>query len=78
MSHYLIEELRGKSNVAYKFRSEVVAAHGATNLTAIDIRDNANGDVTPHECGGVFVFIGPMQRHIGCRRRWRATNAATS
>jgi thioredoxin reductase (NADPH) len=58
MSHYLIEELRGKSNVAYRLRCEVVAAHGTINLTAIDIRDNASGEVSHHECGGVFVFIG--------------------
>jgi thioredoxin reductase (NADPH) len=58
MSHYLIEELRGQSNVAVKLQSEVVAAHGTTNLTAIDIRDNASGAVTHHYCGGVFVFIG--------------------
>jgi thioredoxin reductase (NADPH) len=58
MSHYLIEQLRGKSNVACQLRSEVVAAHGAANLTAIDIRDNASGNVTRHDCGGLFIFIG--------------------
>jgi thioredoxin reductase (NADPH) len=39
-------------------RSEVVAAHGGTNLTAIDVRDNASGTVSRHDCGGLFVFIG--------------------
>jgi thioredoxin reductase (NADPH) len=58
MSRYLIDQLRGKSNVAVQLRSEVVAAHGATNLTAIDIRDNASATVRRHDCGGLFVFIG--------------------
>ena len=58
MSRYLIEQLGGKSNVAVQLRSEVVAAHGGTNLTAIDIRDNASTKVRRHDCGGLFVFIG--------------------
>jgi thioredoxin reductase (NADPH) len=58
MSHYLIEQLGGKTNVKVRLRSEVVAAHGDTHLTAIDIRDNISGDVGRHDCGGLFVFIG--------------------
>jgi len=58
MSRYLIDQLRGKSNVALQLRSEVVAAHGITHLTAIDIRDNAAAKVRRHDCGGLFIFIG--------------------
>jgi len=58
MSRYLIDQLGGKSNVSIALRSEVVAAHGDTNLTGIDLRDNASGEVTRHDCGGLFVFIG--------------------
>ncbi len=58
MSHYLIEQLGKKSNVAVQLRCEVVAAHGEANLTAIDIRDGANATVSRHECGGLFFFIG--------------------
>jgi thioredoxin reductase (NADPH) len=58
MSRYLIEQLGTKSNVAIQPRSEVVAAHGDTHLTAIDIRDGATGKVRRHDCGGLFVFIG--------------------
>jgi thioredoxin reductase (NADPH) len=47
-----------KSNIAVQLRSEVVAAHGDSNLTAIDIRDGASGTVSRHDCGGLFVFIG--------------------
>jgi thioredoxin reductase (NADPH) len=58
MSRYLIDQLGGKSNVAVQLRSEIVAAHGSANLTAIDIRDNASTEVHRHDCGGLFVFIG--------------------
>jgi thioredoxin reductase (NADPH) len=58
MSHYLIEQLAGKSNVQVQLRSEVVAAHGDTHLTAIDIRAAASDKVRRHDCGGLFIFIG--------------------
>lgn len=58
MSHYLLEQVGGRSNVQVKLHSEVVAAHGDTHLTGIDIRDGANGTVRREDCGGLFVFIG--------------------
>ena len=58
MSHYLIEQLAAKSNVKVQLRSEVVAAHGDTHLTAIDIRDDVSAEVRREDCGGLFVFIG--------------------
>jgi thioredoxin reductase (NADPH) len=58
MSHYLTEQIRGKSNIAVELQSEVHAAHGDTHLAAIDIRDRAGTAVTRHECGGLFIFIG--------------------
>jgi thioredoxin reductase (NADPH) len=58
MSHYLIEQLRGKSNITIQLRSEVKAVYGDTNLKAIDIRDGASDAVRRHDCGGLFVFIG--------------------
>jgi thioredoxin reductase (NADPH) len=57
MSHYLIEQLRGKSNIAVQLRSEVQAVYGDTHLIAIDIRD-ASKAVRRHDCDGLFVFIG--------------------
>ena len=58
MSRYLIEQLDGQSNIAVQLGSEVVAAHGETHLTAIDIRDGASAEVHRHESGGLFIFIG--------------------
>jgi thioredoxin reductase (NADPH) len=58
MSHYLIEQLRRKSNIAVELQAEVHGAHGDTHLTAIDIRDRGSNTVRRHECGGLFIFIG--------------------
>ena len=58
MSHYLIEQLRGKPNIAVQLRSEIHAVHGDTHLTAIDLRDGASQAVRRQDCGGLFVFIG--------------------
>jgi len=58
MSRYLVEQLGKKSNVTVQPRSEVVAAHGDTHLTAIDLRNETNSEVSRRECGGLFIFIG--------------------
>ena len=58
MSHYLIEKIRSKANIAVELRSEVQAVYGETHLTAIDIVDRASGTVRRRDCCGLFVFIG--------------------
>ena len=58
MSHYLVEQLRGKSNIDVALGSEVTAAHGDKELSAIDLRDRSTGNVRRVDSGGVFVFIG--------------------
>jgi thioredoxin reductase (NADPH) len=58
MSRYLIEQLRGKSNIAVELRSEIQAVHGNGPLTSIDIRDGSRKAVRRRDCGGLFVFIG--------------------
>jgi thioredoxin reductase (NADPH) len=58
MSRYLIENIRGKSNIHVELRSEVLAAHGDEHLSAIDLVDRASGAVRRRDSGGVFVFIG--------------------
>ncbi len=58
MSHYLIEQLRRKSNIKLELHSEVVAVHGGEHLKALDIANRASGAVRRCESGGVFVFIG--------------------
>jgi thioredoxin reductase (NADPH) len=58
MSHYLMEQIHGKLNIAVELQSEVHAVHGDTHLTAIDIRNSASNIVSRHDCGGLFIFIG--------------------
>ena len=58
MSHYLIEQLRGKSNVRVALRSELQAVHGHERLESIDVLDRATGAVRTQPSSAVFVFIG--------------------
>jgi thioredoxin reductase (NADPH) len=58
MAHYLIEQIRGKSNIDLLLRSEVRAAYGDAHLTAIDIYDRGSQTAHRYDCGGLFVFIG--------------------
>lgn len=58
MSRYLIEQLAARSNVQALYRTEVVAAHGANSLEAIDVRNSDTGETRRLESGGLFLFIG--------------------
>jgi thioredoxin reductase (NADPH) len=58
MSHYLIQQLRARSNIEVLLHSEVIAVHGDGHLGAIDIRFAPSNAVERHECGGLFIFIG--------------------
>jgi len=58
MSHYLIDQIAGKSNISARLQAEVVAAHGEDHLEGIDVLDRQTGAVSRHSSGGLFVFIG--------------------
>lgn len=58
MSHYLVQQLATRANIHVQYRTEVVAAHGAVGLEAIDIRDAVTGETARLESGGLFAFIG--------------------
>src|SRR5262249_19807577 len=58
MSHYLMDQIRHKSNIAMALQSEVQTVYGDTHLTAVDIAERASGTVSRHESGGLFIFIG--------------------
>ncbi|HVN00994.1 MAG TPA: FAD-dependent oxidoreductase [Caulobacteraceae bacterium] len=58
MSRYLIDQLRARSNIDVRLRSELRAAHGETRLTAIDVYDANAAAVRRQDCGGLFIFIG--------------------
>ncbi|HEY3786276.1 MAG TPA: FAD-dependent oxidoreductase [Steroidobacteraceae bacterium] len=58
MAHYLIEQLRRKSNIVCRLNSEVVAVEGDGALAAVSIADRHTGQTQREDCGGLFVFIG--------------------
>jgi thioredoxin reductase (NADPH) len=58
MSRYLIDQLATRSNVHAAFRTEVTAVHGDESLEAVDVRNNATGETTRLDSGGLFIFIG--------------------
>lgn len=58
MSHYLINQIRGKDNIKVALQCQVKGLHGDDHLTEIDIHDRAGGVVRNETCGGLFVFIG--------------------
>jgi len=62
MSHYLIEQLRGKSNIAYRLNSEIIAIRGDTHLMAVDIIDRNSKETRLEDCGGLFVFLHRRRR----------------
>jgi len=58
MSRYLIDQLAVRPNIRARFGSEVVSVHGERALEAIEVRDRATSEITRHESGGLFIFIG--------------------
>ena len=58
MSHYLIEQVRSKSNITVLLGTEVAAVYGSGNLAAIDVVERFSGKVERRDCGALFVFIG--------------------
>jgi thioredoxin reductase (NADPH) len=58
MSRYLIEQLRGKSNIAYRLNSEIIGVRGDVHLAAVNILDRNTQENSFQDCGGLFVFIG--------------------
>jgi thioredoxin reductase (NADPH) len=58
MSRYLIQQVAQRGNIAVRFLSQIVAAHGEASLEAVEIRNNATGEVARESSGGLYVFIG--------------------
>jgi thioredoxin reductase (NADPH) len=58
MSRYLIDQLSARTNVDVLYRTEVVAAHGAESLDAIDVRNSDTSETKRLASGGLFLFIG--------------------
>jgi thioredoxin reductase (NADPH) len=57
MSHYLIEQLRGRANVRVELGAQLKAVYGDTHLAEIDVM-GTDGALSRRSSGAVFVFIG--------------------
>src|SRR5690606_10833279 len=74
MSHYLVEQLRGKPNIHIRLQSEITAVHGDSGLEAVEITDAA-GTATREPSSGIFVFIGAdaetawLPHNVACNER---------
>jgi thioredoxin reductase (NADPH) len=58
MSHYLIEQLRTKSNVSVETLSEITDAYGADHLEAIDVTNRMTGETRRRSASALFILIG--------------------
>ncbi|MEA2664758.1 MAG: thioredoxin reductase [Candidatus Eremiobacteraeota bacterium] len=58
MSHYLIEQLRTKDNIAVEPRTTVVRVGGGAHLETIVTRTEPGGEVRERHADALFVFIG--------------------
>jgi thioredoxin reductase (NADPH) len=58
MSHYLIEQLRSKSNVAVETRTTVTAIGGEAHIETITTRDESSGALAQRRADALFSFIG--------------------
>jgi thioredoxin reductase (NADPH) len=58
MSHYLIEQLKTKSNVSVETRSEIADAYGDDHLEAIDVTNRTTGETTRRGASALFILIG--------------------
>ena len=69
MSRYLIDQLREQvERRRSQLRSEVVAAHGDTHLTAIDIRDARAATCSRTTAAACSSSSAPMRKPAGCPR----------
>jgi thioredoxin reductase (NADPH) len=68
MSQYLIDQIAGTPNIAVRFHTNVIEAHGEANLEAITIAD-AVGSRETLPTKFLFIFIGAQ-----ARTEWLAGN----
>jgi thioredoxin reductase (NADPH) len=62
MSQYLIEQIRGTSNIRVRLNTSVSAMHGENRLESITLQDSATGAEETVPTCAVFIFIGASPR----------------
>jgi thioredoxin reductase (NADPH) len=58
MSHYLIEQIRGRPNIEVRTCTEVIECCGDGHLEQLTLRNSNTGDSEDLVCSHVFIFIG--------------------
>jgi thioredoxin reductase (NADPH) len=58
MSHYLIEQLKTKRNIAVETQTTVVSVAGDSHIESIVTRDERTGATTTRRADALFSFIG--------------------
>jgi hypothetical protein len=71
MSHYLVDQVRSKPNIAIALGSEIAAAYGETQLEAVDVVRRATGTRERRASGAVSrrAFRGSSPAAT-CARAW--------
>jgi thioredoxin reductase (NADPH) len=62
MSYYLVQQIRGITNITVRTGTEVIAGSGGDHLEKLTLRDNATGEVEVVDAQWLFVFIGAEPR----------------
>jgi thioredoxin reductase (NADPH) len=62
MSQYLIDQVKGTSNIHVEFGSQVIEVHGDDHLEEVSIRCDKTGDITRVPAAALFIFIGAEPR----------------
>ena len=58
MSHYLIDQLRSRSNIGVMFGTRIEAVHGESSLEEIEVATKGVEGTSRLASGGLFIFIG--------------------
>ncbi len=75
MSHYLVDQIRTKSNIRTALRSEVTAVYGESHLTGLDILDRGANEVRREELGRTVRVHWRRRRNRLAAARNRARSA---
>jgi thioredoxin reductase (NADPH) len=62
MSQYLIDQIKGTSNIHVEFGSQVIEVHGDDHLQEVSIKCDKTGDITRVPAAALFIFIGAEPR----------------
>jgi thioredoxin reductase (NADPH) len=60
MSDYLIRIIDAASNIAVRYRTEVIGGSGDDRLTSLVVKDRASGATETVPAGALFVLIGAL------------------